>query len=141
MSIGAFLSAQASDRRGIMTAIHSLIVETDGTVKARVSTMMGKEMIVYEEGPIFKYGLAGGKQHMSLHIMPIYGSPALHDRYSKLLDKAKFKKGCINFKSAEEMLLALVKSLLQDSAKINLRSIMEKAGRKNSFPKKQLINH
>ena len=54
---------------------------------------------------------------MSLHNMIIYGHAPVYEKYSKLLNKAKFQKGCINFKSAEQMPAETVKELMQDCAK------------------------
>ena len=125
MSIPEFLSAQLPERQQLLTKIHALILKQDKTVTAAIEPMMGKEMIVYNAPGTFKYGLSGVKNHMSLHVLPIYGSPALHAKYKALLKNASFQKGCINFKTAEEMPLAIVKNLLSDCAKIDLRAIRE----------------
>ena len=92
--------------------------------------MMGKQMIIYKEGQLFTYALASVKSHMSLHLMPIYGYPGLHARYVSLLNKAKFQKGCINFKQAEEMPLNIVEDLLADCAKIDMARLMAKYKKK-----------
>lgn len=126
MSIQEYLSKQEITRRPVLSAIHELIVSTDKKVNAEPGTMMGKEMILYKSCGIFKYGLSGVKTHMSLHLMPIYGSPAIHSKYAKLLDKAKFQKGCINFKNEEQMPLHIVKQLLIDCAKVDMVAFMEK---------------
>jgi hypothetical protein len=86
---------------------------------------MGKEMIVYKAPGIFKYGLSGLQNYMSLHVMPIYGSATLYSKYKNLLRKAKFQKGCINFKNEEEMPLEIVRQLMADCAKIDLLAIKE----------------
>jgi hypothetical protein len=125
-SIQAFLSKIESPRKELITKIHELIIKTDKTVGAEIGTMMRQEMIIYNCKGFFKYGLAGGKAHMSLHLLPIYGSPTLHAKYSKLLAKAKFQKGCVNFKSADEMPLPVVKKLMEDCAKIDMEKEREK---------------
>jgi len=107
-----------------MTDIHAIIMSNDKTVVAEVGTMMGKEMILYKAKGFFKYGLSGVKNYMSLHAMPIYASPKLHTRYEALLNKAKFQKGCINFKTAEEMPLDIATQLIADCSKIDLLAIM-----------------
>lgn len=124
MSIPDFLSKQDSERQHILKGIHSVIIEHDKTVIATVGKMMGKEMILYKAKGFFKYGLSGVKNYMSLHAMPIYASPKLHARYEALLNKAKFQKGCINFKSAEEMPPEIVTQLIADCSKIDLLAIM-----------------
>jgi hypothetical protein len=125
MSIHEFLSKQVSERKPVLSAIHEIIVSADKNAKAEVGTMMGKEMILYKTSGVFKYGLSSVKAYMSLHVMPIYGSVKLHSRYEKLLSKAKFQKGCINFKNAEEMPLDIVRQLMDDCAKVDLVAIME----------------
>ncbi len=101
------------------------ILTTDKSIEATVGTMMGKEMILYKSKGIFKYGLASIKNYMSLHMMPIYSSKKLHEKYSALLSKASFQKGCINFKNQDEMPLKIVQELLEETAKIDLLAIME----------------
>lgn len=109
----------------ILSEIHDIIIKADKVVTAEIGPMMGIEMIIYKAKGFFKYGLAITKNHFSLHLMPIYGSPALHARYTSLLNKAKFQKGCINFKNAEEMPLEIVRELLDDCAKVDLIALME----------------
>lgn len=72
-----------------------------------------------------KYGLSSMKKHMSLHILPIYASPTLHSKYKALMPSASFQKGCINFKSSEELPMNILKQLLEDCAKIDLNKIRE----------------
>src|SRR5438445_13625724 len=103
MLVPEFISQQPAERQGILTRIHDIIVSKDKTVTPVVGMMMGKEMILYNGPGMFKYGLASVKNYMSLHMMPIYGSPTLYNRYKELLPKASFQKGCINFKDEEDM--------------------------------------
>jgi len=126
MEISTFISKIESPRKELMTSIHNLILKTNKQVKPEIEKMMGVEMIVYKQSGLFTYGLSSVKSHMSLHAMPIYMNPPLHGKYSKLLNKAKFQKGCVNFKSAEEMPLDVVKNLLSDCSKVDLIGIMEK---------------
>jgi hypothetical protein len=123
MTILSFLSDQEPGRKQILLAIHDTILKFDKNAKPEVGSMMGKEMIIYKTSGIFKYGLSSVKDYMSLHIMPIYGSSKLHSKYEKLLNKAKFQKGCINFKNAEEMPLDVVTKLIDDCSKVDLQEI------------------
>lgn len=135
MSISEFISAQPLERQELLAKIHETILQEDKTVTAAIEPMMGKEMIVYKAPGIFKYGLSGMQNYMSLHVMPIYGSATLYSKYSGLLNKAKFQKGCINFKNEGEMPLKIVKQLMTDCSKIDLRKIKEeytRAKQKNS---------
>ena len=120
-----YISIQPIDRQDIMTEIHSIILEEDKTVVASVEPMMGKEMIVYRGKGLMKYALAGLKNYMSLHVMPIYGSETLYSKYKSLLPKANFQKGCINFDSAEKMPPGVVSKLIVDCSKIDLIKIKE----------------
>jgi Domain of unknown function (DU1801) len=125
MSISQFISKQLPERQKILKEIHEIIIQIDKNVTAEVGSMMGKEMIVYRATGIFKYGLSSVKNYMSLHLMPIYGSPVLYSRYKKLLTKANFQKGCINFINEQEMPVAIVSQLIKDCSKINLQKIKE----------------
>ena len=126
MTVTDFLSKQTPENRLILSEINDIIIDADKTVSAEIGLMMGIEMILYKAKGFFKYGLSITKTHFSLHLMPIYGSPTLHAKYKILLNKAKFQKGCINFKKAEEMPLNIVRELLIDCAKVDLLALMEK---------------
>ena len=95
---------------------------SDGHAAAR---MMGQLMLQYKLEGMFMYALGAGKSHISLHLLPMYGSPDIYNKYIKLLDKAKFQKGCINFTKAEQMPLDVVKDLIKECAKSE-DSIVEK---------------
>ena len=125
MSIPKFIASQNKERQELLKKIHEIIIQTDKSVEAKVEFMMGKEMIVYKAPGIFKYGLSSVKNYMSLHLMPMYGSPTLYSKYKNLLKKANFQKGCINFKNEEEMPLDIAKQLISDSSKIDLLKIKE----------------
>lgn len=124
-SIENYIKAQDQDRHAILASIHKIIVSEDKSVKATIAPMMGKEMIIYNAPDTFKYGLSSVKNYMSLHVMPIYGSVKLYEKYKALLPKASFQKGCINFKNADEMPLAVVQDLIKDCSKIDLRQMKE----------------
>jgi hypothetical protein len=123
MTASDYIAQQPVERRKLPTTIHETITRYDKTVKSVVAPMMGKEMINYMAPGSFKYGLSSVKNYMSLHLMPIYGSPILHEKYKKLLPLASFQKGCINFESEKEMPLAIMKLLIQDCSKIDLAAM------------------
>jgi uncharacterized protein YdhG (YjbR/CyaY superfamily) len=125
MTISAFISSQPEDRQELLTQLHAIIIQKDKTVTPEIAPMMGKEMIIYNAPGSFKYGLASVKNHMSLHVLPMYGSPIIYEKYKALLNKASFQKGCINFKSKEEMPFKIVKELISDCSKIDLRALRE----------------
>lgn len=125
MSIPKFIASQNIERQELLNKIHEIIIQTDKSIDAKVEFMMGKEMIVYKAPGIFKYGLSSVKNYLSLHLMPMYGSPALYSKYKVLLKKANFQKGCINFKNEEEMPLDITKQLISDCSKIDLLKMKE----------------
>ncbi len=125
MDIELYISKQPSARQNILTKIHKIIVESDRSVKAEVGLMMGKEMILYKGKGMMKYGLSSVKNYMSLHVMPIYGSKVLYDKYKAVLHKANFQKGCINFLNEDEMPLDIVQKLIIDCSAIDLLKMKE----------------
>ena len=125
MSIEAYISAQPPERQPLLKALHQAVIDNDKTVNATVGLMMGKEMILYNAPGTFKYGLASVKQYMSLHVLPIYGSPVLYEKYKALMPRAAFQKGCINFKSEDEMPLDIATALIRDCSPIDLAKIRE----------------
>ena len=136
MLISDFINIQPKDRQGVLTKIHEIILDEDKTVEAVVKQMMGKEMIVYNATGIFKYGLSGVKNYMSLHVMPVYGSASLYSKYKILLRDANFQKGCINFKNEEEMPLTVLTQLIQDCSRVDLPAIKKSYKEsKNKMPK------
>ncbi|HLY72256.1 MAG TPA: hypothetical protein VKR53_21135 [Puia sp.] len=125
MTISAFISKQPPARQRLLSGIHEIIIREDKNVKAHIGSMMGIEMIVYEATGIFKYGLSPVKNHITLHAMPIYGSPKLYEKYKKLLPNAIFQKGCINFKNADDMPLKITEQLILDCSSVDLLAIRE----------------
>jgi hypothetical protein len=120
-----YISKQPSERQEVMIKIHSTIVAGDNSIEAIVEPMMGNEMIIYKRKGLMKYGLASMKNYMSLHLLPMYGSKPLYEKYRNLLHKAKFQKGCINFNKADEMPLDIVEKLITDCSKIDLAKMRE----------------
>lgn len=123
--IANYITSQPLYRQRILSGIHTIILEEDKTVIAVVEPMMGKEMIVYKGKGLMKYALAGVKNYMSLHVLPMYMTKTLFSKYESLLHKASFQKGCINFETGEEMPLDTVRQLIADCSKIDLAKIRE----------------
>ena len=137
VAIKNFIELQPKDRQGILTAIHETILKSDSTVSPVIEPMMGKEMIIYKGKKMMKYGLASMKEYMSLHALPIYMNPTLHTKYQSLLDKASFQKGCINFTSAEQMPLAVIKQFITECSAIDLEKIREEQLKNKKAAKKK----
>jgi len=117
MTITEYLNKQEPERKKLLSAIHKIITQTNKNAKAEIGKMMGKEMIMYYVDGAFIYALSSVKEHMSLHNMVLYGYKPVHEKYSKLFKKAKFQKGCINFKNAEEVPLEIMEAFMTDCAK------------------------
>jgi hypothetical protein len=120
-----YIAKQPVERQKLLKEIHEIIIANDKTVTATVEPMMGKEMIMYKGKGMMKYALASVKNSMTLHVLPMYGSEKLINKYKALLVKANFQKGCINFNNEEEMPLEIVKQLIMDCSGIDLVKIRE----------------
>jgi len=124
MTVQEYLDSLQPDRATIISKLHQFIVEHDKKVKVSVGRMMGKEMLIYNSVPdgIFKYALSSVKTHMSFHSMVMYCSSqrfcgtGLREKYQKLLPKAKFQKGCVNFNNAAQMPIDVVEEFIKESA-------------------------
>jgi len=125
MSISEFISTLPEDRQKLILQLHEIIIQKDKTVVAEIAPMMGKEMIIYNAPGTFKYGLSSVKKYMSLHVLPMYVSATIYEKYKGLLKEAKFQKGCINFNNKEEIPIKIVKDLITECSKIDLRAIRE----------------
>jgi len=130
MKIAEFLSNLPADRRELLNAFHEVIIAHDPNVMAAIKPMMGKEMILYEEGCYMKYALASVKDHMSLHCLPMYMNADIHAKYVGLLPAAKFQKGCINFTDAASVPTAIIANLINDCAPVNIPAMLEKRKKK-----------
>ena len=120
-----YILTQPAERQSILSDIHTIILDQDKSVTSGIEPMMGKEMIIYKCNEMMKYGLAGVKNYMSLHVLPIYGSKTLFEKYRSLLTKANFQKGCINFDSGDKMPLDIMRQLISDCSKVDLKKIRE----------------
>jgi hypothetical protein len=126
MTITDHISQLAGDRQQITTTIHELILKNDPNVEAVVGTMMRAEMIIYNQRNYFKYGLANAKDHLTLHVLPIYANAPLHAKYVQLLPGARFQKGCVNFKNVTEFPLHILEQLIKECSIIDLLAEREK---------------
>jgi hypothetical protein len=130
MTVSEYISSMPVDRQELLAALHEAIIANDATVNPVIKPMMGKEMILYEERCYMKYGLASIKNYMSLHCLPMYMNPTLHEKYEGLLPAAKFQKGCINFTGADEMPPAIAAGLIADCSSISIAAMLENRKKK-----------
>ena len=130
MSIAEHIATLPPERQEIISQLHQVVIDHDPSVVAAVKPMMRQEMILYEEACAMKYGLASAKVHMSFHCLPMYMKPEIHAKYQALMPKASFQKGCINFKTLEELPLDVFTELITECAGINIAQVL--ADRKKS---------
>ena len=125
MTIPEFIANQPEERQALLSQLHEIIIQKDKTVTPVIAPMMGKDMIIYNAPGTFKYGLASVKKYMSLHVLPMYGSPVIYEKYKALLKEASFQKGCINFIKQEDMPLEIIKDLITDCSSFDLLKMKE----------------
>jgi hypothetical protein len=121
-----FLDSLEPERKEILSPLRELILKHDKGVVEVVSGMMGKPSLVYvtKGDRLMKYSLSSAKNHLSFASMVMYGSSTrfggtgLRETYEKLMPKAKFQKGCINFKSAEQFPLDVARKFIIDMAAV-----------------------
>lgn len=126
MTAEEYISKQEPERREVLSAIHHIVLKTNKNIITEVAPMMRSEMIQYKLNNHFVYALASQKKYMSLHALPMYCCKPIHEKYSKLLNKASFQKGCINFKNAGEMPLDITELLLAECAKVDLVKMLKR---------------
>jgi hypothetical protein len=117
MGITEYINKQEPERKKLLVSIHKIILDTNNKLKPKIGGLPGKEMLIYEIDGAFIYALANVKTHISLHNLVMYAHKPIWDKYSKLWSKAKFGKGCINFKNAEQAPHDIIKELMIDSTK------------------------
>ena len=121
-----FLDSLEPERKEVLSSLRELLLKHDKDIKESVGHMMESQMLMYctKEDSIMKYALASAKSHMSFHSVVMYasstrfGGTGLREKYEKLMPKAKFQKGCINFKSAEQFPLDVAKNFIIDMASV-----------------------
>jgi hypothetical protein len=151
MSPKQYLDTLPTDRKEVISKLRKFILKSDPLVKEVVGSMMGREMLMYLQGGIriMKYALSSVKQHMSFHSMVMYFSSArfdggdMREKFEKLLPKAKFQKGCINFKDAIQLPMDIAEKFVKEMAKVEYppaeyKERMEKSAAKLQAKKEKL---
>ena len=144
-----YIDSLPEDRKEVISKLRQLILKSDPLVKEVVAGMMGREMLMYMQGDFMKYALSSVKDHMSFHSMVMYGSSVrfggggLREKYEKLLPKAKFQKGCVNFKNVIQMPLDVAEKFVKEMAKVEyppkqFKEQMEKSVAKAKAKKKKI---
>ena len=117
MTATQFLKQLEEPRHSALSHLRKMIRVNVPKAVEKVTTMMGKEMIVYEyPAGTFFAAIASGKNYMSLHLMPLYCFPELVARNKSRLKGVKMGKACLNFKALEELPLDVIEEILRESA-------------------------
>src|SRR5437867_636383 len=111
-----YIDSLPEDRKEVISKLRELILKSDPLVREVVTGVMGRDALVYLQGDIMKYALSSVKQYMSFYSMVMYASKGMKEKFTKLLPKAKFQKGCINFKEAVHMPLDVMEKFIKEMA-------------------------
>ena len=105
------------DQQAYFAQLRSAILENDAHVKEKVGDVMSaKNGLVYLHEDTFKYALTMSKNHFSFHSMVMYANQDIWRLTGTLLPHVKKQKGCINFKTAEQLPVEPFIELIQKSA-------------------------
>lgn len=116
-TVAEFLKSLPADRRAEMKRVRAVI---RAHLPKGHEEAISKQMLVYQV-PLARYAdtyngqpswyvaLASEKSYLSLHLMPVYGSPALlrrlQDGFRDAGKPLKMGKACIHFAAAEDLAL------------------------------------
>lgn len=123
-TVDAFLAAMPPAKGAELGRVRKVILQhlPDGYEEA-----VQKDMIVYQVPktaysdtynghPLWLAALAAPKTHLTLHLMPVYGSKPLAARletgFKKAGKKLKIGKACISFKSADDLALDAIGEII-----------------------------
>lgn len=119
-TVASFLAGLPSDRRKELARVRTTIRKN---LPAGYQEVVRGQMIAYEV-PLAKYpdtyngqalwfaALAAPKSYLTLHLMPVYGSPELlrrlTDGFRDAGKKLHIGKACIRFKTADDLALEVI---------------------------------
>ena len=99
-SFDEFIAALPAERQQPATQAWQLVRQA---VPAGYTEHFGPKYLEFRAGKDMYIGLANQKGHLSLHVVPMYLMPALQERLAAAAPKLKMGKGCVNFKTVEEL--------------------------------------
>ena len=94
-------------------------------VPAGYTEHIGPKFLEFRAGPEMCIALASQKNHMSLHLVPIYLMPALREQLAVAAPKLKMGKGCLNFKKVEELPLTALAEVIAATSLIDYLARMQ----------------
>jgi len=127
MEIEQYISTLSQTEQQAINQFRKVILENDKAVSESFGKFMSNpNAISYNEQGVFKYGLTVAKNYISFHSLVMYSNPQLMDELKLKLPKAKFQKGCINFKSLDEFPESVLIDHMQISSKIDFSPVINR---------------
>jgi len=127
MEIEQYISTLSEIEQQAISQFRKVILENDKAVSESFGKFMSNpNAISYNEQGVFKYGLTVAKNYISFHSLVMYSNPLLKDELKSKLPKAKFQKGCINFKSLDEFPESVLVEHMQTSSKIDFSPVINR---------------
>jgi hypothetical protein len=109
ISYERYLSSLPPDRRDAIEQVWQ-VVRT--SMPAGYTEVVGPKYLTFKAGEDWCVSLANQKNYISLYLTPLYVFPKLKARLDASEKKLKCGKGCINFKSAEELPLEVIGEII-----------------------------
>ena len=127
MEIDQYIDTLSDTEQQIIRQFRKAISENDNTVSESFGKFMSNpNAISFNEQGVFKYGLTVAKNYISFHSLVIYTNPELMEELKLKLPKAKFQKGCINFKTLDEFPASVLAEHIQVSSKIDFSPMINR---------------
>jgi hypothetical protein len=125
MTVSEYLKSLTKEQREVVSSIRKIVMESDKSVKEKVGKAMGGgDSLVYFEDDVFKYGIAIPKKYYSFHSLIMYSTPGLHKLAQESFPDARLQKGCINFKSLDELSPVKFTKFMKSSAKTDFSPVI-----------------
>ena len=95
-----FIAALPVERQQPAMQVWQLVRQA---VPAGYTEHIGPKYLEFRAGPEMCIALANQKSYLSLHLVPMYLMPALQEQLAAAAPRLKMGKGCLNFKTVEEL--------------------------------------
>lgn len=122
-----FLNNLPPDRKAEAEKVWNVIREN---MPSGYSEEIDDKFLSFKTGKDWYVALANQKNYISLHLLPIYIYPELKAKFDAANKKLKCGKGCVNFKRAEDLPLAVIAEIISatppDSFRAKLQSVKNK---------------
>lgn len=127
MEIDQYIAKLSATEQEVIHQFRKAIVENDQAISEDFGKFMSNpNAFSFNEQGVFKYGLTVAKNYISFHSLVIYTNPELMEELKLKIPKAKFQKGCINFKTLDEFPVAVLAEHIQISSKIDFSPVINR---------------